>query len=95
MGSILITFQFDPVSFRHPCLYFFIFTQSELLLNLDDEQGFVDILSKGVDSVSSSTLCERYLAVMSQISGEIKLGLFLYVFLDVFLLAVEIESILL
>ncbi|XP_065065899.1 U3 small nucleolar RNA-associated protein 6 homolog [Rhopilema esculentum] len=43
---------------------------SELLLNLDDAEGVVEVLSKAVDAWSTPSLCERYLSVISQITDN-------------------------
>ena len=45
--------------------------QSELLLNLEDHEGVIEILSKAVAIVPSPPLCERYLTIMAQVSGKV------------------------
>jgi len=43
---------------------------SELLLNLEDHEGVIEILSKAVAIVPSPLLCERYLTIMAQVSDD-------------------------
>lgn len=50
----------------------FVYLQSELLLNLDDHEGVVEMLSKAVTTVPSPALCERYLTIIVQVSGKEK-----------------------